>query len=123
MDRWAQPFEKSAAGLVSANYVIDRVQRRDGTGLVWSRWDRIGGEGKGLRRGGEKELGDRNATFIKLPLLKPFAVFSPLVQQTASSEGRGGALLPSMQGLAMGNRVWVVLASSVLSPSLTFFLL
>lgn len=73
MDRWAQPFEKSGAGLVSANYVIDRVQRRDGTGLVWSRWDRTGGEGKGLR-GDEKELGDRNATFIKLPLLKPFAV-------------------------------------------------
>lgn len=74
VDRWAQTFEKSAAGLVWANYVIDKVQRRDGTGLVWSRWERTGGEGKGWGGGDEKELGDRNAAFIKFPLLKAFAM-------------------------------------------------
>lgn len=53
----------------------------------------------------------------------PPPVVSRLLKQTTSLEGRDGALLPGVQGLAMENRVWVVLASSCFSPSLTFPLL
>lgn len=86
-------------------------------------WYSQGGPRLGMkeRDWGMKKLGDGNAPFIRLPPAQCIChVVSRLLPQTASLEGRGGALLPSMRGLAMGNRVWVVLASSRFSPSLTF---